>query len=313
MRTKTALARGGLVLFGLALTVLLLELALQLGSLFVAGDRSLPAGSWATPGQRILCLGDSNTYGVWLENRERDSYPAQLGRILAEDEEAYGPAEVLNLGYPGTNSSRLVSLYPELLDALAPDVVIVMVGANDFWTQPVPLTKNEKGAGPWAWIKRHSRLYMGLYMLQRRAEADGLVIEESERRKGMERREAVLRVDEHSFELGWEFESQPRRIAEPALRRNLDALVQLSEAANTRLLLMTYPSRWNFYLIANGVTREVVRDRGIPMVDLARTFLDLCPEQRCENYLYKDQHPTARGYERVAQTIAAALREQRAR
>ena len=33
---------------------------------------------------RIACIGDSITYGASIKNRDRDCYPAQLGRMLGE-------------------------------------------------------------------------------------------------------------------------------------------------------------------------------------------------------------------------------------
>ena len=33
---------------------------------------------------KIACVGNSITYGYTIENRERDSYPAQLQRMLGE-------------------------------------------------------------------------------------------------------------------------------------------------------------------------------------------------------------------------------------
>ena len=74
---RRALARGGLVVVGLAMTVILLELALQLGSLFVGGRIEPGTMSWKTDGRRFLALGDSNTYAVWLPDGERDAYPSQ--------------------------------------------------------------------------------------------------------------------------------------------------------------------------------------------------------------------------------------------
>ena len=33
---------------------------------------------------RIACIGDSITFGASIKNRDRDCYPAQLGRMLGE-------------------------------------------------------------------------------------------------------------------------------------------------------------------------------------------------------------------------------------
>ena len=53
----------------------------------------------------MLCIGDSNTYGLWLERSQ--AYPQQLETLWNERNES-PKLEVLNLGFPGTNSSRIV-------------------------------------------------------------------------------------------------------------------------------------------------------------------------------------------------------------
>lgn len=84
---------GGGILLGLVV----LELGLQAGAWVVAATgRRLPV-SWLTSHTRILCLGDSNTYGLWLERDE--AYPQQLEAIWNADPAA-APVEVLNLGFP---------------------------------------------------------------------------------------------------------------------------------------------------------------------------------------------------------------------
>ena len=52
----------------------------------------------------MLALGDSNTYGLWVEPAE--SYPAVFERRWNADP-ARRPIEVLNLGFPGTNASMV--------------------------------------------------------------------------------------------------------------------------------------------------------------------------------------------------------------
>ena len=73
MRAARIVASGALILLlGLALT----EAGLQVASRLMS-DR---AGAWR-PGSanRILCVGDSHTYGAQVEREE--SYPGQLQRI----------------------------------------------------------------------------------------------------------------------------------------------------------------------------------------------------------------------------------------
>jgi len=132
-RAREWLSRIGLIGFGLVVTIVGLEVALQLGAAVVQITHESRGAAKDPERFRILCLGDSNTYGLYLERHE--SYPAQLERELAALRPTQ-PVEVVNLGAPGLNSSRLLRMLPELLETLAPDLVIVMVGANDTWTDP---------------------------------------------------------------------------------------------------------------------------------------------------------------------------------
>ncbi len=80
---------------------------------------------------RIACVGDSITYGLTLEDRETDCYPAHLQRLLGSR------YEVGQFGRRGarvsTGSSRCYTNFPEYAYSLSfsPDVVIISLGIND--------------------------------------------------------------------------------------------------------------------------------------------------------------------------------------
>lgn len=80
---------------------------------------------------RVACVGDSVTYGFGIPNRGKNSYPAQLGRLLGD---GYC---VNNYGYSGRTASdsgdrpyRAENLYRKAL-SFEPDIVVVMLGSND--------------------------------------------------------------------------------------------------------------------------------------------------------------------------------------
>ena len=73
--------------------------------------------------QRVLCVGDSYTYGIGAPQGE--SYPDHLRRLLGD-----GWA-VVNEGWPGANSSMMAERLPAWLSEARPDVVIVMAGMNN--------------------------------------------------------------------------------------------------------------------------------------------------------------------------------------
>ena len=89
---------------------------------------------------RVACIGDSITYGLGLADRERESYPAQLQKML--DEKFPGKYEVRNFGNSGRGiyldsmrgaEKRGFRHMPEHKAALAwkPDIVISNLGIND--------------------------------------------------------------------------------------------------------------------------------------------------------------------------------------
>lgn len=88
---------------------------------------------------RIVCLGDSGTFGVWWEEapgREPpavlhgfDNYPRELARLL--EKRGNTDVEVINAGVAGYSSSHGVrQLMTEILP-LDPDVITVRFGYND--------------------------------------------------------------------------------------------------------------------------------------------------------------------------------------
>ncbi len=80
---------------------------------------------------KVACVGNSVTYGYGIENREHDSYPAQLQRMLGDE------YQVENFGKSGaTLLSRGHRPYTEQEEycqalAFAGDLVIIHLGLND--------------------------------------------------------------------------------------------------------------------------------------------------------------------------------------
>ncbi len=80
---------------------------------------------------RIVCLGDSITYGYKLADPERESYPSQLARL------SHGQWNVLNSGVNGAtvlNKGDIpITAQKEYGRAIKfqPDVVVLMLGTND--------------------------------------------------------------------------------------------------------------------------------------------------------------------------------------
>ncbi len=79
-------------------------------------------------GLRVLCLGDSNTFGNGVS--QDDTYPAQL-QILLASRLAGGAAEAINAGIGGYGMAQEVDLLTRMAPLLAPDVVTIGFYLND--------------------------------------------------------------------------------------------------------------------------------------------------------------------------------------
>lgn len=120
----------------------------RINSLGLRGDeiaREKPPGVF-----RIVCMGDSATFGVWRVAEGvfgYDGYPAELARRVRAA--GLRDVEVLNAGVVGYSSSHgLRQLMVDVLD-LDPDIVTVRFGMNDHSVSNAPsLRAREPRSGP---------------------------------------------------------------------------------------------------------------------------------------------------------------------
>ena len=128
---KKCIAFAALAALGVLFALTLLELALRLtGStiLRVRGrevEKLIPANAI-----RLLFIGESTTYGLFV--RPEEAYPARVGKILETQIEK--PVAVFNRGVPSLTSASMLKTLPSKLAVIRPDVVIFLLGANDFHT-----------------------------------------------------------------------------------------------------------------------------------------------------------------------------------
>ena len=115
------------------MVVLAMVLALLAGEIFLQGA-SWVARAWVAQrggkvevegAIRILCVGDSHTFGLPLPVEE--SYPAQLSEALAARYPALD-VEVVNLGVPSLNSAFVANRLEQQMHQMQPQLVIVWVG-----------------------------------------------------------------------------------------------------------------------------------------------------------------------------------------
>jgi lysophospholipase L1-like esterase len=290
----------------LLVLLLSLELLLQLGAWVAKEQSRLVPAQWLTGHTRILALGDSNTYGLYL--KEQEAWPAQLEHqwnVAHPDSKI----EVLNLGYPATNSFRVRNNLPGLLDKLSPDVVLIMVGFNDFWT-PQEATDVGQQSGPVAWLKKNSRLYR-LYTIAERSGVSQKDMVFGYPRGGWvdtgNASQKLVRIGDASFNM-------VAPLGEPARHRdgmpdNLKAMIRMVRDRDARVYLLTYPSSGGFYPGANRWLRTVAQEQGTPLIDITPLFVERCPDgaASCPDLLFHDGHATAQGNTLVADIINKEL------
>ena len=145
------------MVFQVVACVVLAELVLQVGAFVLWLGQPVPAASHYSTGERrsVLCVGDSWTHGMGSTVPAKYSYPAVVEGLLSEET---GDAwHVVNAGRPGRDSREALQTLPSQLERFDPNIVVVLVGTNDYWTTPDPLQVGAEAEAlppasfPWRW------------------------------------------------------------------------------------------------------------------------------------------------------------------
>jgi lysophospholipase L1-like esterase len=305
---RAALSRVGLVALGLALALLVGEGLLQAGAAVVRWTGREAPAALSGGKRRIVCLGDSNTYGIYVERDQ--PYPQTLEKLIAEPDGSLPPTEVLNLGFPGNNSSKIRHALPRILRELRPDIVTLMVGTNDWWTEPEPDPGRTKDPPTLTdWLYRHSRMYRLMFMIRRSLRTPTVSVD---RRPNPDRSSAAGSVSLGETVFEWQWQKREGGVTNwaPALRDNLRAMVQLCREQGVQPVLLTYPAEVRTYGKANEILRQEAAAAGVPLIDLGATFRGVCPDPPCDEWFFLDNHPKPIGYRLVAEQIRDWLLEQ---
>ncbi len=141
-------SRALVCLFGILFAIASLEVALRVFALVMTSATSLPSRPRADQALRILCVGNSYTFGAGAPKGE--SYPDQLQRLLAKSLGDH--VAVTNLGLMNVNSSFVSEQLPGWLQETKPKIVFAMVGEPNVWNRYgywnfLQRTKASVGAG----------------------------------------------------------------------------------------------------------------------------------------------------------------------
>jgi lysophospholipase L1-like esterase len=284
-RLREAVGRLALVLFGVMLATGLLEAGMQLGAGYVAATHPRDDDRRPSPDAavRVMCLGDSNTYGLYY-GKER-AYPQALEQFWNAISPT--PIHVVNLGFPGNNSSVLRNRLPMALRLHHPQVVTIMIGVNDIWSVPEPLQGETYRDGLW----RVSRVYRLLSLMAQSWSAGP-----ADRMPDLDPDGVGLFRPADERNKSWK----------EGLTNDLVAMIATITAAGARPVLLTYPANTGWYHQANLVTRAVASITNTLLIDLSPYYYyPACSDLKTGcSLLRPDAHPTAMGHQVAGNQLA---------
>jgi len=129
---KKLMTNSLLILYGILLSFILLELFLQISSSYVELKQLNKNKIFPEEDIVILALGESTTTDLL---NGQGSWPGELQNILNNNSIQNRTYHVINEGVPGVNSLQILIRLDKLLDKYDPDIVIFMIGINDYETQ----------------------------------------------------------------------------------------------------------------------------------------------------------------------------------
>ncbi len=275
-----------LVAFGLLVPLLLAELALQVSSKFyratLLATRSEPVDLHS---KRILCVGDSNTFGVRVA--AADSYPGQLERMLNACSTDGAHWQVLNRGIPGQNTTQIKNSLPELLAWCEPQIVIVLGGINNRWNEASKL--EAESILDRSRVLRLLRLAINNFRAGSNPAAGNGHLEVA----------AITRTDPKATTSDDELRARTTA--------DLESIVELVRAAKATPVIMTYPGQHTAMAPINLSAREVASRLRVLLVDNDLAFKDYVATYGYDAILFEDSHPAEAGYQLESRDIVKAF------
>ncbi len=268
---------------------LLASLALLEGALWTAYVVANPTpvftqGPLGTGSRTILCIGDSNTYGVHLPREQ--SYPGQLQAFL--DRWPENDWRVVNVGYPGHNSAEVRGRLAGHLREYRPEITICWVGVNNTWSL----------AGRHLWdVADHEPTPRALEGLLQRVRVVKMVRllarDRAARAEGAVARTLI----------------QPQDIRR-RLHMDFRRIRAICEEQGSRVLMVDYPVHHQATEErVNEVLWEVARQTDIPIVPLHREVLPAFYGVGYDRVMFSDFHANEVGNHAVARRMLHALIE----
>jgi len=228
---------------------------------------------------RVLCVGDSCTYGTGV--RREDSIPGVLDARLGDD------VDVVNAGVPGYTAFQATRYLEERGLRLEPDVVVFTLGFND--------ARSWDGLSDAEHAKRLEARTSGLSALASRSRAVRIV------------RQYLKRVDGTMATSATRAERSTKRVPVDEYVALLARAGELARGSGARILYVLWPVASTVGSGRRSAHQQALvafcERTGAELVD-PTPALAADPEGI---FLFDDVHMTPKGYRIVAERIAARL------
>jgi lysophospholipase L1-like esterase len=248
-----------------------------------------PAGTF-----RILCVGDSVTFGHWVEAEE--AYPRRLEQVLQE--RSPGPVQVVNAGVPGYSPFQEHAWLEHQGWDYDPDLVVVGFVLNDVVERYLTLA-GYGGANTVLGVDTTVTLSPLARLLRRTAFhrfVTSLMLAGERRREVYSVRRLFDPTVTAAVEAAWE-----------QTEGELTAMAQAARRRGVPLVLALFPFRFQIAEHLPSVPQERLRRWAdgvkVPVIDLTDAFVRLGPRAA---FLDHD-HPTPAGHAAAARALAAGL------
>jgi lysophospholipase L1-like esterase len=258
-------------------------------------EREIPLGKPAGT-FRILCLGDSVTFGHWVEAEE--AYPRRLEeRLQARSTKRI---QVINAGVPGYSPFQELTWLEEEGWAYEPDLVLLGFVLNDVVERYVTLAEYG-GSNTILGVDTTVRLGPVTRLVRRTAFhrfVTSLMLTGARRREIYSVRQLFDEDLSPEIQGAWE-----------QTRDELDALAAATGDRGVSLVVLVFPFRFQIAQHMAPVPQRRVeawgREAGVPVLDLTGVFARLGPQ----NGFLDHDHPTPAGHQAVAGAVAGSLEE----
>lgn len=226
----------------------------------------------------VVSLGDSIAFGAGV--RAEEAYAARLGELLRSE---HPGLQVLNCGVSGYNLEQAMRSYDRSLAALAPDLVVLSLFADDIFP-PYRIADRS----PRSWLRERSALFRAL-------ELSPLWLDSAGNRE------------------------VPPSVSDPAdyeelVRRELVGWLARGRAAGTRFVAIQHPFLHRSEQVVGGPLQrltELVASEGVEVLKMRPRYrlatngrlldLSIGPSNN-------DPHPNPRGHELIAGELVSVIR-----